>query len=390
MGAELAIMPHPMREHFLLDPQITFLNHGSFGACPRPVLDEQQRLREEMERNPVQFLSRRSDALLREAREVLAAYVGTDAEQLVFISNATTAVNAIAQSIALAPGDEVLSTDHEYGACDMTWRQHCQRQGAKLVRVEIALPFEPERFVERMLGAITPRTKLIFVSHLTSVTALIFPIEALCRAARERGILTLVDGAHAPGQLPLALDALGADFYTGNCHKWLCAPKGAAFLHARTEHHGRLVAPVISWGWFDNPVQAAYTGQSVFERRFQWQGTHDITPWLCVPAAIRFQAEHDWPARAQRCHDDAVAVMHRFCARHGLPVIAPDHSFGQMAPLPVPHQDGAALRARLFDEHRIEVPVTQHAGRTFVRISLQAYNTAADVQALERCSFTCA
>lgn len=379
-------MNDSLRRNFLLDPQITFLNHGSFGACPRPVLDEQQRWREEMERNPVQFLSRRSGALLRQAREALATYVGTTADELVFISNATTAVNAVAQSLQFAPGDEVLSTDHEYGACDMTWRQHCERQGAKLVRVEIPLPFEPERFVERMLAAVTPRTRLIFLSHITSVTALIFPVAELCRAARERGILTLVDGAHAPGHVPLDLQRIGADFYTGNCHKWLCAPKGAAFLHARREHHELLVAPVISWGWFNDPVQRSYTGESVFERRFQWQGTHDITPWLCVPAAIRFQAQNDWPALTRRCHDDAVALMHRFSRRHDLPVIAPDGCFGQMVPLPVPAQDAAALRARLFDEHRIEVPVTQHAGRTFVRVSLQAYNTVADVEALERCS----
>jgi isopenicillin-N epimerase len=376
-----------MREHFLLDPAVTFLNHGSFGACPRPVLAEQQRLREEMERNPVEFLSRRSDALLREARGALAAYLGAQTDDLVFISNATTAVNAVAQSIPLAAGDEVLTTDHEYGACQMTWRHHCEQRGAQLVRVEIPLPFEPERFVERMLAAVTPRTKVIFVSHLTSVTALIFPIGELCRAARERGILTLIDGAHAPGQLTLDLDALGADFYTGNCHKWLCAPKGAAFLHARPEHHAMLVPPVISWGWSDDPVHAAYTGMSTFERHFQWQGTHDITPWLCVPTAIRFQAEHEWPMQRQRCHEQAVAIMHTFAERHGQPVIAPDATFAQMASLPVPHQDAGALRARLFNEHRIEVPVTQHAGRTFVRVSMQAYNSAADLERLSQCSF---
>ena len=376
-----------MREEFLLDPGITFLNHGSFGACPRPVLAEQQRWREEMERNPVEFLSRRSDGLLRTAREGLAQYLGAQAAHLVFVSNATEAVNAVAASLRLAPGDEVLTTDLEYGACDVTWRVHCERQGALLRSVEIPLPFEPEGFVERMMAATSKRTRLIFLSHLTSVTALIFPVAELCRAAREQGITVCIDGAHAPSQLDLAIDEIGADFYVGNLHKWLCAPKGAAFLHARPEHHEMLMAPVISWGWYDDPEQSSYTGQSVFERRFQWQGTHDITSWLSVPAAIAFQAERDWPTHRARCHALAMNVMHEFSRRHGLEPIAPDDCFGQMAPLPVPHQDAAALRARLFDGHRIEVPVTQHAGRTFVRVSMQAYNRAEDLERLSACKF---
>lgn len=376
-----------MREEFLLDPGITFLNHGSFGACPRPVLAAQARWREEMERNPVEFMGRRSAGLLKTAREGLAGYLGAQADHLVFIPNATTAVNAVAASLRLAPGDEVLTTDHEYGACDMTWRQHCERQGALLRRVEIPLPFEPERFVERMMAAVTQRTRLIFLSHITSVTALIFPVAALCRAAREQGITVCIDGAHAPSQLDLSLDEIGADFYTGNLHKWLCAPKGAAFLHARPEHHEMLMAPVISWGWLDDPVQHSYTGKSLFERRFQWQGTHDITPWLCVPDAISFQAGRDWPRHRASCHGLAVEVMHEFARRHGLPPIAPDDCFGQMTPLPVPAQDAAALRTRLFNEHRIEVPVTQHGGRTFVRVSMQAYNRAEDLERLSACSF---
>ena len=376
-----------MREEFLLDPSITFLNHGSFGACPRPVLAEQLRWREEMERNPVEFLSRRSDGLLRTARESLAQYLGAQAAHLVFVTNATEAVNAVAASLRLAPGDEVLTTDLEYGACDMTWRVHCERKGAVLRRVEIPLPFEPDRFVERMMAATNKRTRLIFLSHLTSATALILPVAALCRAAREQGITVCIDGAHAPSQLDLKIDEIGADFYTGNLHKWLCAPKGAAFLHARPEHHEMLMAPVISWGWFDNPAESSYTGVSVFERRFQWQGTHDITSWLSVPAAIAFQAERDWAKHRVRGHVLAMKVMHEFSRRHGLEPIAPDYCFRQMAPLPVPHQDAAALRARLFDEHRIEVPVTQHAGRTFVRVSMQAYNRAEDLERLSACTF---
>lgn len=381
-----------MREHFLLDPETVFLNHGSYGACPRPVFADYQRWQAELERNPVDFLGRRSAALLATARARLAAHLGATAADLVFVPNATTGVNSVAQSLAPRPGDEVLATDHEYGACDAAWRFICKRAGATYRRVEIPLPFEAAEFVPRMMAAATPRTRLIFASHISSATALIFPVAALCAAARERGIATLVDGAHAPGQIGLDLAAVGADYYTGNCHKWLCAPKGSAFLHARPERQADLNATVVSWGYVaeeadaggsgDSAVFDRYTGHAAFERHLQWQGTRDIAAFLAVPAALDFQAQHDWPARRAQCHERAVALQRRVTAGKGLAPIAPDAAFGQMAPIPVPHQDPEALRLWLLQQHRIEVPVTQHAGRTFVRASVQAYNSAADLDAL--------
>jgi isopenicillin-N epimerase len=376
-----------MRNAFLLDPDIVFLNHGSYGACPQEVLDALQSWQCEMERNPVQFLGRRSGVLLAQAREALGTALGARVEDLAFVPNATTGVNTVARSLALRPGDEVLSTDHEYGACDATWQRVCAQTGASYRRVEIALPFERGRFVETLLGAAGPRTKLIFASHIASTTALVFPVAELCAAARQRGLLTLIDGAHAPGQIELDLQAVGADFYTGNCHKWLCAPKGSAFLHVRPEHHDRLQATVTSWGAVAE-VQGhtgfdAYTGATLLERRLQWQGTRDIAAWLAVPAALDFQRRHDWPALRARCHAQAVALMHRVAARSGMPVIGADDDFAQMVPCPVATANAETLRARLFDCHRIEVPVTSHAGRSFVRVSVQAYNTEADLAALE-------
>jgi isopenicillin-N epimerase len=377
-----------MRDLFLLDPEVVFLNHGSFGACPREVFDALQHWQLEMERNPVQFLGRRSAELLADARARLAQYLGACAAHLVFVPNATTGVNIVARSLRLQPDDEVLSTNHEYGACDATWQRLCEAAGAHYRPVRIPLPFDHDSFAERLLAAVGPRTKLIFASHITSTTALTFPLEALCRMARERGVSTLIDGAHAPGQIALNLDALGADFYTGNCHKWMCAPKGAAFLHARPEHHTLLDAPVTSWGYaaetgghtgFD-----AYTGRTTLERRLQWQGTRDIAAFLSVPAAIDFQARHDWPAVRQRCHAMAVEMLHRVSEHFGLAPIGRDADFAQMVTLPVPPQDAERLRRRLFDEHRIEIPVTQHDGLTFVRLSVQGYTTAADVDALWR------
>lgn len=394
-----------MREHFLLDPGITFLNHGSFGATPRVVLQAQQQVQLEMERNPVAFLGRGSALRLAAARQRLAEDIGARGDDLVFVPNATTGVNIVARSLALAPGDEVLTTDHEYGACIATWQRRCAEAGAVLRTVAVPLPFEPESFADRMLAALTPRTRLVFVSHVTSTTALLFPLQALCAAARERGVTTLVDGAHAPGQLALDLERVGADFYTGNCHKWMCAPKGSAFLHVRPgDRLGPTVleAPVVSWGYVAEELERegaglsagrtghtgfdAYTGRTPLERRLQWQGTRDLSAFLGVPAAIEFQARHDWPAWRRRCHEMALELQDEVLIRNGLSPIAPDDALAQMVPIPVrvPAEGEHAERLRrwLFEEKRIEVPVTQHAGQVFVRVSVQAYNTREDLDRL--------
>ena len=376
-----------LRREFLIDPGVVFLNHGSYGACPAPVFDAYQGWQRELERNPVAFLGRRSATLLREAREALAAYLGAQADDLVFVPNATTAVNIVARSLDLQPGDEVLATDHEYGACAATWRHLCERSGAVYRSVEVPLPFDSAAFTDRLLAAVGPRTRAIFVSHITSTTALRFPLDALCAAARDRGITTLIDGAHAPGQIALDLDTLGADFYVGNCHKWLCAPKGSAFLHARRERQAELHATVVSWGYVADGAGHtgfdAYTGRTVLERRLQWQGTRDIAAFLAVPAAIEFQRRHDWPAVRARCHAMARGTLERLCARYGLAPIGADTDWSQMVTIPVPDTDPEALRARLLDDDGIEVPVTQHAGRTFVRISVQGYTTADDLARFE-------
>lgn len=375
-----------MRDLFLLEPGLTFLNHGSFGACPREVLDAQVAWQRAMERNPVEFLGRRSAALLRDARAALAAALVASGEQLVFIPNSTSGVNIVARSLPLAAGDEVLATDLEYGACDATWERVCAQRGAHYRRVAIPLPYRRAEVVDRLLAAVTPRTRLVFASHIASTTALILPVADLCRAARARGIATLIDGAHAPGQIPLDIDAIGADFYVGNCHKWLCAPKGAGFLHARPEHHAMLEPTVISWGYasgtgghsgFD-----AYLGQTEFERHLQWQGTRDIAAWLAVPTALAFQARHHWDGVRARCHALARHALRTLTERHGLTPIAQDDDWAQMVAIPVPACDPEALRTRLYDESRIEIPVTSHAGRVFLRLSVQGYNTAEDIERL--------
>ncbi|MBI3975655.1 MAG: aminotransferase class V-fold PLP-dependent enzyme, partial [Armatimonadetes bacterium] len=217
----------PLRALFLLRPDVIFLNHGSFGACPRPVFEAYQGWQRELEAQPVEFLGRRFPDLMREARTALAGFVGADPDDLVYVPNATTGVNIVARSLPLEPGDEVVSTDQEYGAAEKIWRFVCERRGARFIQAPLPVSVGArEQIVEALWAQVTPRTRVLFFSHLTSPTAVILPVAELVRRAREAGIITVIDGAHAAGQIPFALDALGADFYAANCHKWMCAPKG--------------------------------------------------------------------------------------------------------------------------------------------------------------------
>jgi isopenicillin-N epimerase len=273
-----------------------------------------------------------------------------------------------------------LSTDHEYGALDRTWRFICGKRGARYIRQPVPIPVKSaEQIVEAIWAGVTPSTRVLFISHITSPTAIIFPMAELVRRARERGILTVIDGAHAPGQIPLHLAGLGADFYSGNCHKWMCAPKGSAFLYARREVQPLVEPLAVSWGW-----EAEKPGPSRFIDEQEWQGTRDIAAYLSVPAAIQFMEEHDW-ARVQReCHELVRYARERVSGLTGLPPITPDSSewFAQMAALPLPPCDLDALKDRLYDEFAIEIPTVGWNGRHFIRVSIQGYNTQADADAL--------
>jgi isopenicillin-N epimerase len=399
-----ALVSQPTKADYLLDPANHFLNHGSFGACPRPVFEAYQRWQVGLERQPVEFLGRRAADLLAESRAALAAFLGVAADDVVYFPNPTTAINMVARNVArlsscakkdaatrsapevtqspmrLQPGDEILTTDHEYGALDRTWRYVCDRIGARYVQRAIPLPVTtPADFVEHFWAGVTGRTRIIFISHITSPTALTFPVAEICRRARTAGILTIVDGAHAPGQLPLDLAALGADIYAGACHKWLSAPKGAAFLFARPAVQRWLEPLVVSWGW-----EAEQPGTSRFVDWHEWQGTRDLAAYLAVPAAIDFQRTHDWDAVRRRCHALAVATRGRIVELTGLPGICPETWFGQLFAARLPECDVDALKARLYQEHRVEAPLIRWNGRPFIRVSFQAYNDEEDADALLR------
>lgn len=376
-----------VRDEFLLDPTVVFLNHGSFGATPRPVFEEYQRWQREMERQPVEFLGRRSDDLLDEARRALADYLHAEADDLVFAPNATTGVNIVARSLGLRPGDEVLGTDLEYGACDRTWEEVCGAAGATYVRQPVPLPVaSPEQIAEAVWAGVSPRTRVLYLSHVTSGTALTLPVARLCRRAREAGIFTVVDGAHVPGHLPLDLAAVGADAYAGNLHKWLGAPKGSGFLHVRREHHGWMGSSIVSWGWVKGSEHRR-AGVSEYVNRNQWQGTRDVAAFLAVPAAIRYQAQRDWPAIRTRCQALASEARRRVQGLTGVPPLSPEPTadgypwFVQMVACPLPPLDGKELKRRLYDEYRVETPVTYWRDRCFLRLSFQGYNTEDDLDA---------
>ncbi|MBI5880461.1 MAG: aminotransferase class V-fold PLP-dependent enzyme [Chloroflexi bacterium] len=374
-------MTYPLpKDLFLIDPQIAFLNHGSFGATPRPVFEKYQWWQRELEHQPVEFLGRRFGGLMAEARAALGAYLHTAADNVVFVPNATTGLNIVARSLALQPGDEILTTDHEYGALDRTWRFLCKQTGAVYTHQPIPLPVTtPEAFVEQFWAGVTPRTKVIFWSQITSPTALIFPVTELCRRARAAGIISIVDGAHAVGQLPLDMQALGADFYSSNLHKWANCPKGSAFLYARPDRQSLIEPLVVSWGY-----ESERPGPSRFVDEQEWTGTRDPAAYLAVPDGLRFLAEHDWDNMRLRCHELAREARIRIGALTSLPPIAPDATdwYMQMFSAPLPPCDTAALKTRLYDEFGVEAPIVTWQGKPFVRVSIQAYNTPTDVDRL--------
>jgi isopenicillin-N epimerase len=356
--------PAQIRDEFMLDPSVVFLNHGSFGACPRDVLARYQEWQVELERRPVEFLGRRLEGLLAEARETLGTYVGADPDDLVFVANATAGVNIAAWALDLQAGDEVLSTNLEYGALDLTWTHVCAHASARYVRTPVTLPVESdEQVVEEVWGAVTDRTRALFISHVTSETAVRLPVEELCNRARARGIATVVDGAHVPGQLPLDLASLDVDYYAGNCHKWLCAPKGAGFLYVRRELQPEVPTLVVSWGHGDD---------GTFLTRHQKQGTRDPAAYLTVPAAIDWLAAHDWDAVRERCR----ALSARAPQRLGLEPLGPPGL--QMVSMRLPDGAPEDLQERLYDEYSIEIPVFDG----LIRPSFQGYNDDADLEAL--------
>src|SRR5215211_2384206 len=371
-----------LKEQFLLDPNIVFLNHGSYGATPKPVFEAYQNWQRRLERQPVLFLGRELPALLLESRVALSEYLKADATDMVYIPNATHGVNIVAHSLQLKHGDEILTTNHEYGACDYTWEFICGKTGAKYVHQPIPLPVHSEEEIaDQFWQGVTPQTKVIYFSHITSSTALRLPVEEICRRARRAGILTVIDAAHSPGQIPLDLQKLNADMVFGNAHKWLLNVKGSAFLYVRREVQHLIEPLVVSWG--SNPTPDIATG-SRFIDLLQWTGTKDPTAALTVPDAIQFMKDHDWDTVRCQCHQLLRQAIERICDLTNMPPLYPLDSdfYCQMGTAPLPLSNLTILKSRLYDEHKIEVPLTEWQDKPFIRISVQGYNTQEDIDAL--------
>lgn len=380
MAAVQRPSPSPLAFHWALDPRVVQLNHGSFGATPRLVLERQQRLRLELEADPTGFLLRRMPGLLERSLEALAAFVGAQPEDLALVANATTGVNTVLRSLELGPGDEILFTDHEYPACRNAVLELCRATRARPVVVPLPFPVGSEdEVVAAVAAGFGERTRLLLVDHVTSPSGLVLPVTRIAAEARARGVPVLVDGAHAPGMVELDIATLGVDWYTGNCHKWLCAPKGAAFLWVRREHRDRLRPLVVSHG--------ASAGDDRFRREFDWTGTFDPTAWLSVPAAIDVVGallDGGWPAVRQANRELVLAGRTVLCEALGVSEPAPPSMIGSLAAVPLAAGDGRTvppfgldpIQDALFERYRIEVPVITWlpAPRRVLRLSAQLYN----------------
>ena len=376
-----ANIDNPLKNQFLLNPSVIYLNHGSFGATPRPVFDCYQKWQYDLESQPTEFLGRRANNLLEHSRGILAGYLGTSSANLAYVTNATTGVNIIARGLSLSSGDEVLATNHEYGALDRTWRFLSLKQGFKYINQPISVPVKSkESFIEELWAGVNQNTRVIFISHITSPTAIIFPVKEVCERARQAGILTVIDGAHVPGQIALDLEDLDADFYSGNLHKWLCAPKGAGFLYVRPDKMSLIEPLVVSWGY-----DSEQAGPSRLVDYVEWQGTRDISAFLAVPEAIEFQRINQWDVVREECHQLTLSTVSRIAALSGLPPLSPLtwDWIGQMASAPLPTTtDVASVHQQLYDQFRIEIPVLDWNGHKLARCSFQAYNSQQEADAL--------
>jgi isopenicillin-N epimerase len=373
-----------LASHWTLDPDVVFLNHGTFGACPIPVLEAQRELQARLEREPVQFLAREWEPRMDEARVALAAFVGADPDGLALVSNATGGVNTVLRSLAFSPSDEILVVDQGYNACRNAARFVAERAGARVVVAHAPFPLaRPEQVTDAILERVSSKTRLALVDHVTSATGLVLPIEAIVRALDQKGVDTLVDGAHAPGMVPLALDALGAAYYTGNCHKWLCTPKGSALLYVRKDRQHLVHPLVISHG-----ANAPRSDRSRFRLEFDFTGTQDPTAWLVIPEAIRFMGSllpGGWEELRTRNHTLALRARAILCETLGTAAPSPESMIGSLATVPLPPGPVATdlatlaidpIMGILFERYHIEVlaSVWPKSPARVLRVSAQIYN----------------
>jgi isopenicillin-N epimerase len=370
-----------MNEHkdkFLLEQGITFLNHGSYGACPKEVFDVYQDWQRRLEAQPVQFLANDLYAGLKDSRSALSEFIGCSKNDIIFFPNPTTATTNIFNNLDLKPSDEVLMTNHEYGALIRAWEEWGKKKRVKIIQQEITVPLETkEKFIDQFFRGLTVKTRVIFISHISSATALIFPIKEIIEIAKERGLITIIDGAHAPGHIPLDIESLVCDFYTGAIHKWLCGPKGSSFLYVKKEHQSWFKPVIYSWGKYGSDP-----GPTEFLQDFQWQGTRDMSAFLSIPAALNFYFKHIKDSRSL-CRDINMEASSKFESQLDTkPLSRGGEWLGQMVAHPLPKNTRLDLKEKLWAIHKIEIPIFEWNKIKLIRLSVQIYNDSKEIDLL--------
>lgn len=369
-----------MKSQFLLDPAITFLNHGSFGACPKPIFEEYQGFQLELETEPVQFIQKRVVGYLKVAKECLSKFIGCDASDFFFTPNPTVAVNTIMRSLKLHEGDEILTTNHEYGAMDRTFHFFCKKYGTKYIRQEITLPIiSKEQILTEFWKGYTSKTKIIFLNQISSATAIIFPVKEICDKARELGLITIIDGAHVPGQIDLNISDLNPDFYTGTLHKWMLAPKGSSFLYVKKTFQDQIEPLVVGWGY-----ESLNPSESKFLDYHEYQGTRDISAFLCTPTVIDFLEKNNWKSVTKNSRKIVLANYQRFCNLLKTNPICPitEEFLGQMASIPINTVNPVELKELLYNKYKIQIPIMPLNGNFYLRYSINGYNSQEDLDVL--------
>ena len=363
------------RPLFSLDPDVIYLNHGSFGACPKIIFDSLISFQKKLEYEPVKFLDEHLYEYLKESRKSLSEYINCDRDDVAFFPNPSTALNTLIRSLDLNKGDQILTTNHEYGALDRTWNFISKKKGCEYVKIDIEVPFnDKQNFIDKFKQAINENTKVIFLSHITSPTALIFPVEEIIALAKKNNIITIIDGAHVPGHIELDIKKLDPDFYCGACHKWMCSPKGVAFLYVKKEFQKIMEPLVVSWGYeAENPSSSQYLDY------MQWQGTNDMSAYLTVPETINFLKENNWKENARNCRELNLWAKDLICQELNTYSLSSDEFLGQMTTIAFDFNDTISDKKEFYNKYKIQIPFIKWNNKTYFRLSFQVYNSKDDI-----------
>ena len=373
-----------LKKSFMLDSRITYFNHGSFGACPKPIFNNLIKWQKKLELEPVKHLAYDIFPLLEKSRKSLSDYVGCHKDDVLFSPNPSTALNTVIKSLDLKSSDEILSTNHEYGALDKTWNFICKKTGAKYIQQKIILPLTSnEDFINQFCNGLTSNTKIIFLSHITSSTGLIFPVKEICKIAKEKGILSIIDGAHVPGHIDLNIEEIDPDVYVGACHKWMCSPKGVSFLYVKKEFQSKIEPLVISWGYESEGISLLPGNNDKTYKQFisyhEWQGTKDMSAYLAIPATIKFLTDNNWTKVASKCREINIWARQEINKLLNKNPLCSEKFIGQMSSIYLDFKNPVESQIDFYKKYNIQIPFIIWNEISLIRISIQVYNSKDDV-----------